>query len=343
MSVRAAVVLTLIALLGSGIVSAQEASLGSPEGPSYVVQSGDTLGAIALRVGKTQAELLSLNPELEPDRIREGQLLKIADFGRRIEHVIAPGEVLSRLAQRYDVTLRELTRWNPKLNPDRVRDGQKLTVYTRVPASRSESIGTPTRGKLLYGEILPVHAGYVVRNRERAWGTREAVDSLVKAFTALRAKLPEAPKVRVHDLSLRNGGPIDDHNSHQSGRDVDITYFQKRCDGPCGLHPVKPADLDVEAQWALMQHWLERGQLEAAFIDYALQAKLYAHARAQGAGREELAHWFQYPRGSSASLGIIRHAPRHADHMHIRFVCDHTDPTCEMFRVMPIHSTLATR
>lgn len=339
MPARAVRVLLLLGLLASSPASAEE----QEEGPSYVVQPGDTLGAIARKVGKTQSELLNLNPELEPDRIRDGQLIKIADFGRRIEHVIAPGEVLSRLAHRYEVSLRELTRWNPKLNPDRVRDGTKLVVYTRIPASRSESVGTPTRGKLLYGEVLPVHAGYLVRNRERAFGTRETVDSLVKAFTALRAKLPEAPKVRVHDLSLRSGGPINDHNSHQSGRDVDLTYFQKRCDGPCGLHPVKPSDLDVEPQWALLQYWLERGQLEAAFIDYALQAKLYQHARALGAGREELAHWFQYPRGSSASLGIIRHAPRHADHMHIRFVCDDTDAECEMFRVMPIHSTLAAR
>jgi LysM repeat protein len=342
MCARAGFVVTLIALF-AGLASAQEPSVGPDGLPSYEVRRGDTLSAIALQVGKTQAELLSLNPGLEPDRIREGQRIKVADVGRRIEHVIAPGEVLSRLAQRYEVTVAELVRWNPELTPDRVRVGQELLVYTRVPTSRSESIGTPTRGKLAHGELLSVHAGYVVRNPGRAWGTREVVDGIVKAFTALRAKRPDVPKVRVHDLSLRGGGPIDDHNSHQSGRDVDITYFQKRCQGPCALRRVGPSDLDVEAQWALLEHFLERGQLEAVFIDYALQAKLYAHARAQGAAREELAHWFQYPRGDGASLGIIRHARGHADHMHLRFACDDTDAECEMFRVMPIRSTLAAR
>lgn len=78
-------------------------------------------------------------------------------------------------------------------------------------------------------------------------------------------------------------------------------------------------------------------------IDYDLRAKLYKHARAEGASHDELAHWFQYPRGRTASLGIPRHARNHADHMHVRFVCDATDPECQMFRVMPINSSLAKK
>ncbi len=342
---RSLVVILLCALLagaGPGRVAAQELE----QEPQYQVQRGDTLGAIASRLGKSTSQLLELNPGLSPDRIREGQKLRLEDagaLGRRVEHVVALGESLTRIAAHYEVKLKDLLKWNPKLQPDRLREGQKLLVYTQAPDSRSESIGSPTHGKLLFAAQLPANAGYVVRNPERAWGTREAVRAITRAFTALRAKDPNAPKVRVHDLSLREGGPIDDHQSHQSGRDVDITYFQRDVAGACPLRPVAPAQLDVERQWALLHYWLERGQLEAVFIDYDLQAKLYKHARAQGARSEELMHWFQFPRGRTASLGIMRHARNHADHMHVRFACDETDPACHMFRVMPINSSLATR
>jgi LysM repeat protein len=314
--------------------------------PAYEVRRGDTLGAIASRMGKSTSELLELNPGLAPDRIREGQKLRLEDLGalgRRVEHVVVLGESLIRIAAHYEVKVRDILKWNPKLQPDRLREGQKLLVYTNAPDSRSESVGTPTQGKLLFAAQLPANPGYLVRNPERSWGTRETVRAITQAFSALRAKDPSAPKVRVHDLSLRTGGPIDDHQSHQSGRDVDITYFQKQVEGACPLRPVAPSLLDVEPQWALLQHWLERGQIEAAFIDYDLQAKLYQHARTHGASHDELAHWFQYPRGRSASLGILRHAPKHADHMHVRFVCDATDTECQMFRVMPINSSLAKR
>lgn len=327
----------------TSIAYADRGTEAPEEEPAYEVQSGDTLGAIALRMGKTTDELVSLNPGLSPDRIRAGQVLRVLDQGRRVEHVVADGEVLSRIARQYEVSIADLLRWNPGVKPDRVRAGQKLKVFTRVPDSRSESVGTPTHGKLMFAAQLPPQPGYVVRNPERSWGTRETVRAIVDAFKSLKASDPRAPKVRVHDISLRDGGPIDDHQSHQSGRDVDITYFQKQAGSMCPLRQVAPSELDVERQWALVQYWLERGQAEAIFMDYDLQAKLYAYARSQGASHEQLMHWFQYPRGRSAALGIVRHAPKHADHMHVRFVCDATDPDCHMFRVMPINASIAVR
>ena len=131
--------------------------------------------------------------------------------------------------------------------------------------------------------------------------------------------------------------------SHQSGRDVDITYYQRQVSDTCPLRRIAPYELDVERQWSLVRYWLDRAQAEAIFMDYDLQAKLDAYARKQGASHEQLMHWFQYPRGRSAALGIIRHAAKHDDHMHVRFVCDATDEACHMFRVMPINASLASR
>ena len=34
---------------------------------------------------------------------------------------------------------------------------------------------------------------------------------------------------------------------------------------------------------------------------------------------EDLEHLFQYPRGKDVPVGLIRHWPNHANHVHVRF------------------------
>jgi LysM repeat protein len=43
----------------------------------YVIQSGDTLGAIAARLGTSVAVLLRLNPGVEPTALRPGERLRV--------------------------------------------------------------------------------------------------------------------------------------------------------------------------------------------------------------------------------------------------------------------------
>jgi LysM repeat protein len=46
-------------------------------GRYYTVQSGDTLGAIALRERTTVDELLRLNPGIDPQALRAGQRIRV--------------------------------------------------------------------------------------------------------------------------------------------------------------------------------------------------------------------------------------------------------------------------
>jgi murein endopeptidase len=173
----------------------------------------------------------------------------------------------------------------------------------------------------------------VIRDRDRAWGTDETVDALVEAIDALRAAHPRAPRLEVHDLSLRDGGPMNDHRSHESGRDADLALFQERCArSVCAFRRTTPDGLDVERQWTLLHHLLAHGRVEAIFLDYRLQRPLYEHARKQGATTEDLRRWFQYPHGQGSPLGVIRHARNHADHVHVRFTCHASDGECESLR-----------
>jgi LysM repeat protein len=43
----------------------------------YVIQSGDTLGAIASQLGTTVTALLRLNPGVEPTALRPGERLRV--------------------------------------------------------------------------------------------------------------------------------------------------------------------------------------------------------------------------------------------------------------------------
>lgn len=105
----------------------------------YVVQSGDTLAAIARRFGATATELAQLNNLADPNRIVVGQRLTVpaaggtapstgATSGQRQTHVVAAGETLLTIAQRYGVTVKALQAANTITNPDRIYVGQVLVI-----------------------------------------------------------------------------------------------------------------------------------------------------------------------------------------------------------------------
>ena len=309
--------------------TAQAQQAARPASGIYTVQGGDTLSAVAARFGVSFDQIREQNPEIDPDRIRVGQEIRLGEARRRIEHEIRPGENATRIAERYGVTLASLREWNPRVDLDRIRIGRKLVVFTDEPESVSESIGSPARGRLARAVQVRPHAAYVVRDRDKAWATHETARWLADAFDAVLVAHPRSPKVRVHDISNREGGFMHGHRSHQSGRDVDLSYYQRFCgDEACPMWRLPPEQLDVARQWTLLEHWLRRERVEAIFIDYRLQAELFRHAREQGATREELHRWFQYPRGRTHPLGIIRHFPQHDDHLHVRFACHDSDTEC---------------
>lgn len=305
----------------------------------YRTVAGDTLGCIARRHRVAIARLREDNPSIGR-RLEIGQTLRIRGgidpragdhedaSEEAVHHTVASGESLTRIARRHEVTLDALRRLNPDLHGDRIRVGQRLVVGRTV--TNSASVGAPWCGHVVGARQLGPHAGYVLRNPARSWGTARTLRRLRRGFEAVRRRYRGAPRVRVHDLGLEGGGPIDDHRSHQSGRDVDITYYQRSgCAGTgCPLRSVDPDGLDVRRQWALLREWLGRGDAEAIYIDYALQRPLYREARRRGASRARLRGWFQFPRGRRHREGIIRHFPNHRDHLHVRFACVRGERRC---------------
>ena len=313
-----------LAVIGASTIDAAPASAELADIP-YRVVSGDTARRIARRHGLTLAELQALNGNAPLERIRQGQQL-IVGQGHLHVHRVRRGESLPDIAARYRVELRAIQRWNT-LAP-RLQAGTELRIYTDHEEPPSESIGRADRGSLVNGIAVPPHPGFVVRQRTRAYMTQDAADQLLHAFDVLHDNDEDAPRVEIRDASRPHGGPLDQHRSHQSGRDVDIGYFLTRCGNTCAHRRLHPRDLDAARQWRLIETWLREGAVEYIFIDHALQEPLYEAAREAGASRAQLQAWFQWPRAADVRFGTIRHVPRHADHMHVRFNCANGDASC---------------
>jgi LysM repeat protein len=314
------------------------ASAASANARTHVVRPGDSLSGLAERYRVRVEELRAWN-RIRGDVIRVGQELAVEQA--RAEHYrVRPGDTTSCVALRFGVPVARLRADNPALVTRGLEAGMALLLPPGTTAraeraasgtSRSESVGSATCGAIAGHVQLGAHPGYVLRDPSRAYATQRTLDRIRAAFDAVRRADPRGPRVRVHDLSLRGGGPIDDHRSHQSGRDVDVTYYQRRGCGPdgCPLRAVGPTDLDARRTWRLLRHWLVRGQASAIYVDDSLQESLLREARRTGATRAQLDAWFQFPRGRTDERGVIRHFPNHLDHFHVRFACHASEPRCE--------------
>jgi murein endopeptidase len=207
---------------------------------------------------------------------------------------------------------------------DRVRVGadRKRGARPEHPAARGS--GVPWNGELRGAERLPGDEGYLIRRPSRAYGASHVIDHLRGAIGVVRALYPDVHTLAIGDLSAEHGGKLDNHRSHQTGLDVDVGFYFRRL--PAG-YPDRfaPADasLDLAATWALLTAFARTTALddgvEIIFLDHAVQRRLYAWAHARGTPDADLATLLQYPRGKDTQVGLVRHWPNHADHLHVRF------------------------
>ena len=137
--------LLIIAILLASFATAGDAKAWSNCGNSYVVQWGDTLGAIAAYCGTTVAALYAANP-WTTGYLYAGQVLAIPDGGYNPPpqngsyytgtYTVKWGDTFSKIAQRYGVSVNSLWAANPYIwDINRIYPGQVLNV----PASAGTS------------------------------------------------------------------------------------------------------------------------------------------------------------------------------------------------------------
>lgn len=156
---------------------------------------------------------------------------------------------------------------------------------------------------------------------QRSWGTSLMVRTLVQASERLAWERPDLPPITIGDISTRGGGPMAGHRTHDLGIDADIGLFLRNGRPQNGFHDVRPAELDVEATWSLIQALLDTGNVQFILLDQRLMDRLRAHLLDDaGWSVSDVDAIFVSPstRLSADRRGVIRHAPNHASHIHVR-------------------------
>jgi len=143
-----------------GIVEGATGSEGAPDKRFYVIRDGESFWTITKKLygaGKYYARVLKANPDINPARVRAGQVIAVpvidgvqlreeflaaaevleksrrprVYLARDVRHVIRPGETLGDIAQKH---YRSAIKWphilvaNPDLDPKRLRAGKEITV-----------------------------------------------------------------------------------------------------------------------------------------------------------------------------------------------------------------------
>ncbi|MFW2374438.1 MAG: LysM peptidoglycan-binding domain-containing protein [Gammaproteobacteria bacterium] len=124
----------------------------------HKIRNGETLSHISDRYDISVDNIKRLN-NLRGSRLRAGKHLvipvssrKLSDYnltayqrkqtlqsinrkGNRVVHIVKTGESFWEISRRYDVSTRNLARWNGMAVKDPLRTGQKLVIWTRKPIS----------------------------------------------------------------------------------------------------------------------------------------------------------------------------------------------------------------
>ncbi|NVB42671.1 penicillin-insensitive murein endopeptidase [Pseudenhygromyxa sp. WMMC2535] len=295
----------------------------------HVVTSGEHLGVIAGRYGVLSKDLIALNPKLaeNPNLIRVGQKLAVCpEIPPRepfeTQHLVAAGDTFNAIAQAHGLTPAELLEQQEGAlrDPNRLRVGQKLRVVEAgeiVPGFEPEP---PQPGRLVQGRKLPENDAYVIKRPHNAWGTPRAIQLIRQVIDRYSERELGGPKLRIGDISRRDGGPLAGHRSHQEGNDIDVgVILHGKLADRLHFSGATADNLDLERTWALIEEFLATGEVRYIFLDYAIQKQLYEHAKSQGMSERKLDEYFQYPRGIGRNHGIIRHWRGHVNHFHVRF------------------------
>jgi penicillin-insensitive murein endopeptidase len=206
---------------------------------------------------------------------------------------------------------------------------------TPLAPSLRGTVGVPHQGVQTDSVELPVAGVGFERYRKKGanhWATPRLVSAVSRAAADVYHQFPGGQPLVIGDFSARYGGKIPGHNSHRTGRDVDLLYYVS---SPRGVPVRSPGfvaldsdglgkvseeggfvQLDVPRNWALVKSLLENPEIgvqfmfashkvETLLIDYALarQEPMDLVYRAQTVLLE--------PRDSTP----------HDDHIHLRIAC----------------------
>ena len=226
--------------------------------------------------------------------------------------------------------------------PAETPNDSKLEHLLSLEANASTSIRNSNDGSLMGDVTLPQSAPGLKfvskRNNNARYGTVEVVQALLKAAQNVHAAVGGHDLI-VNDLSRKGGGPINHHDSHQSGRDVDVLFYFLDSHGE-STKPVDtfvdtrgnavdfvdlanpkddiPLKLDLQRTWAFIESLLSnpKAAVQRVFVAEHIEKLLKAHARSSNVDAAIIERFSQVTCQPSSP---------HDDHFHIRFYCSSDD------------------
>lgn len=197
------------------------------------------------------------------------------------------------------------------------------------------TVGVPNSGVLTDAVELPVSGEGFARYRPKSthyFARPSLVSALQTAAATVARERPGGAPLSIGDLSAKTGGRIPGHDSHRTGRDVDLLFMVTtpagvsvpspgfvRFEGDGLAHVQDTPDyvrLDVERQWLLLRSLLTSPEIgvQFMFVCHEIEALLIDHARALG--EPDALVW-------QAETVMLEPSDslRHDDHVHLRVAC----------------------
>jgi penicillin-insensitive murein endopeptidase len=203
------------------------------------------------------------------------------------------------------------------------------------------SVGQAAAGYLLGGVSMPDRGPGFVRARPgeaTRFGTPGLVGAVARAAASVAEAFPGGAPLRVGDFSAPLGGHHARHNSHRSGRDVDLVFFATDASGrstrgrswlafdhlgvsrevaaPSGRASGDLYFFDEARNWHLVRALLDDPEVEVQWIfcSNGVKARLLRYAALHEPDPEILfrASWVLHQPSSGNP---------HADHFHVRVFC----------------------
>ena len=197
------------------------------------------------------------------------------------------------------------------------------------------TVGVPNRGVLTESAELPQRGPGFVRYRQQSthyFGRPRLVSALESAAESVARLAPGGAPLSIGDLSAKTGGRIPGHDSHRSGRDVDLLFMVTT---PAGASVPSPGfvrfegdglarvdgspdyvRIDLDREWLLLRSLLTSPEIgvQFMFVCHEIEALLIDHARALGEPDSLVWQAETVMLEPSDSL-------RHDDHVHLRIAC----------------------
>ncbi|HHO51538.1 MAG TPA: hypothetical protein ENK18_11840 [Deltaproteobacteria bacterium] len=180
------------------------------------------------------------------------------------------------------------------------------------------------------GYQLPAADGLYERwDPRRSWGAEHVIEALQEVANRVAFLLPVADPLFIGDISARGGGRLPGHRTHHLGIDVDIGLFMGQGQQPLGgFVDLLPYELDVRSNWILITALLDTGQVKFILLDQGHIQVLRRYALEEVGLDLETVDGLFPPPGSRLGWrrrGVIRHAPNHASHFHVRLTSTQLD------------------